>query len=53
MELKITQLKNKIKGIHAPLIELYSSQSEKYHHAIEIAVGNKKLGLVVDDSKVA
>lgn len=53
MELKITQLKNKIKGIHAPLIELYSSQSEKYHHAIEIAFGNKNLALVVDNSKVA
>lgn len=51
--MKITQLKNKIKGIHAPLIELYSSQSEKYHHAIEIAFGNKNLALVVDNSKVA
>ena len=53
MKLKITQFKNKIKGIHAPLIELYSSQSEKYHHAIEIAFGNKNLALVVDNSKVA
>lgn len=51
--MKITQFKNKIKGIHAPLIELYSSQSEKYHHAIEIAFGNKNLALVVDNSKVA
>lgn len=51
--MKITQFKNKIKGIHAPLIELYSSQSEKYHHAIEIAFENKNLALVVDNSKVA
>lgn len=51
--MKITQFENKIKGIHAPLIELYSSQSEKYHHAIEIAFGNKNLALVVDNSKVA
>lgn len=51
--MKITQFKNKIKGIHALLIELYSSQSEKYHHAIEIAFGNKNLALVVDNSKVA
>lgn len=50
---EITQLKSKIKGIHAPLIELYSPQSEKYQQALEIAFKNKNFYLVVDNSEVA
>jgi chromosome segregation protein len=45
-------LKAKIRGVHAPLLQLGSVDKE-YSTALEIAIGNKIKAIVVDDEDVA